>query len=140
MSRQRTDFIIVHCAATGPDQDIGAREIDRWHRARGFLKIGYQFVIRRNGEVETGRELDEVGAHAEGYNSRSVGICLVGGVEADGKTPQDNFTHAQWSALTALLRDMKQRYPEAKIIGHREVSRKACPSFDVQAWLKTVDI
>ena len=140
MSRSKTDFIIVHCSATEPDQDIGARDIDRWHRARGFLKIGYQFVIRRDGTVEKGRDLDEVGAHAEGYNSRSVGICLVGGVEADGKTPQDNFTADQWSSLEGLLMKLKHQYPQAKIIGHREVSRKACPSFDVQAWLASVGI
>ena len=93
MPRRKTDFIVVHCAVTSPLMDIGLKEIDRWHRARGFLKVGYHFIIRRDGTFEQGRQLHEPGAHAKGYNHRSVGICMVGGVEeADKKTPQNNFT------------------------------------------------
>ena len=141
MSLQRVDFIILHCSATKPSQDIGVGEIDRWHRARGFLKVGYHYVIRRNGDVELGRSLNEAGAHASGYNNRSIGICLVGGVsEKDVNTAENNFTQEQWAALVPLLRDMKARFPKAKIIGHREVAKKACPSFDVQERLKGVTI
>jgi N-acetyl-anhydromuramyl-L-alanine amidase AmpD len=119
--------------------DIGAKEIDRWHRARSFLKIGYHFVIRRDGTVEPGRGLEEPGAHAKGYNSRSVGVCLVGGVAEDKKTPENNFTSEQMEALYTLLQELKATYTDAKIIGHRDVNpHKACPSFNVHEWMAEV--
>ena len=137
MPRKTTDFIVVHCSATRPSMDIGKKEIDRWHRERGFFKIGYHFVIRRDGTVETGRDLMEAGAHVQGINDRSIGICMVGGVtENDVNTPECNFTMEQFVTLTVLLKQMKAQFPKAKIKGHNEFAKKACPSFDVQAWLK----
>ena len=135
--RKLTNLIVVHCSATRPSHDVNAKEIDRWHRKRGWLKIGYHFVIKRDGTVETGRQLNEVGAHVAGFNSRSIGLCLIGGVtEEDGKTPEKNFTDIQWTALEVLLREMRGLFPEAKIVGHNELnSYKACPSFDVQEYL-----
>ena len=138
--RKSTNFIVVHCAATSPSMDIGAKEIDRWHRQRGWLGIGYHFVIRRNGTVEEGRHIDKAGAHAVNYNNKSVGVCLVGGVKEDKKTPEANFTNEQYKALVALLKRLKEKYPSAKIIGHNEIAAKACPSFNVQSWLKTVNL
>lgn len=135
----KVEYIIIHCSATPPKMDIGRKEIDRWHRQKGWLKIGYHFVIRRNGTVEKGRDLSEAGAHAVGYNDRSLGICLIGGVN-DQMKAEANFTQAQWSALIRLLKELKALYPDAKIIGHNEVASKSCPSFNVQEWLKTVAI
>ena len=132
--RKRTEEIIIHCAATRPSQDIDAREIDRWHRQRGWLKIGYHFVIKRDGSIEIGRDFNDIGAHARGHNSYSVGICLVGGLN-DESEPENNFTEAQWGMLSILVDGLSAKYPEAKIIGHNEVADKACPSFDVQEWM-----
>lgn len=135
-------YLVVHCSATQAKSDIGAKEIDRMHRQRGFLKIGYHFVIRRNGTVETGRKVTEIGAHAEGFNAASLGICLVGGIAPDG-TPQDNFTDDQYAALAGLLLDLRKDYPSAEVLGHRDLPRvkKDCPCFDVRKWLKeTVDV
>ena len=79
--RKRTDFIAVHCSATRPSMDVGVKEIDQWHRARGFSGgVGYHYVIRRDGTLEHGRAEAAVGAHVEGYNHNSVGVCLGGGV------------------------------------------------------------
>jgi N-acetyl-anhydromuramyl-L-alanine amidase AmpD len=134
MARAKTDLIIVHCSATKPSQDINAKTIDRWHRARGWLKIGYHFVIKRDGTVEKGRELMEPGAHAKGYNANSVGVCLVGGLAEDGKA-DCNFTKEQWQSLATLVEELSEQFPAARIIGHREVnSHKECPCFDVTAW------
>jgi len=138
--RARTDYLVVHCSATKPNQDIGATEIDRWHRERGFLRIGYHFVIRRNGAIETGRNVDQPGAHAEGFNNCSVGICLVGGSDANDPTKaEDNFTPEQYETLKSLLLDLKRKYPSAEILGHRDLPKvkKACPAFDVREWVKT---
>ena len=138
MAREITKYIVIHCSQTRPSQDVGAKEIDRWHRARGFLRIGYSFVIRRDGTQETGRELMEVGAHAKGYNHKSIGVCLVGGVTEDDHTkPENNFTPEQWETLDVLMRKLTDKFPKATIIGHNEISSKDCPSFDVQEFLKS---
>lgn len=134
MPRKKTDYLVVHCAATKPSMDIGWKEIDRWHRQRGWLKIGYHYVIRRDGTVEPGRELMEIGAHVKGYNSVSVGICLVGGIDEKGK-PDNNFSDEQMAALGYLLTKLKKIFPDAKVVGHRDLfSGKACPCFDAGKW------
>lgn len=134
--RRRTDFLVVHAAATTPSMDIGAAEIAKWHRARGFRAIGYHFVIRRDGRIETGRAMEHRGAHAKGVNDRSIGVCLVGGLSERGYRPEANFTDAQMTSLSALLDALEIRYPGAEILGHCDLPRvrKACPCFDVRAW------
>ena len=136
-ARAITDRIVIHCSATPPAHDIGRVQIDQWHKARGWAGIGYHFVIRRDGILEYGREATKVGAHARGYNKRAIGICLIGGIDEVGR-PTANFTQAQWAALERLLSALKLIWPAAEVIGHNEVSAKACPSFDVQAWLSAL--
>ena len=143
-TKRKVDLLVVHCSDTYARMDIDAAEIRRWHvQDRGWSDIGYHFIIKRDGTVQTGRDLDhdgdifeEVGAHVEGYNKNSIGICLVGGKGDDGK-PENNFTDKQFQSLETLLRVIKADYPKATIHGHREFNHaKACPSFDVQDWLK----
>jgi len=137
MLRSATDSIVVHCAATRPDQDIGTAEIRAWHLARGWRDIGYHFVIRHDGTVERGRPEAAVGAHVRGHNARSVGVCLIGGLDDTG-TPAASFTGRQWDALAGLVEALRRRYPGAAVVGHRDLDPgKACPSFDVAAWLRT---
>jgi hypothetical protein len=133
--RVHTDLIVIHCSATRPDMDIGRKEIDDWHKARGWNGIGYHDVIRRDGTQEEGRPYDVVGAHVQDLNSHSVGICMVGGVAAGG-TPEDNFTEAQYKTLKGILGFYRALYPDAQIRGHNAFAKKACPSFDWKAWLK----
>ena len=138
MLRRETTALVVHCAATTPTQDIGAAEIRKWHvEERGWSDIGYHYVIRRNGTVETGRPVTDVGAHVAGYNSETVGICLVGGINERGD-PDANYTDAQWNSLHGLLVALRVRYPHARICGHRDFPNvlKACPSFDVASWAR----
>lgn len=138
--RTRTDLIVVHCAATKASMDIGVREIRQWHVQKGWLDIGYHFVIRRNGMVEEGRPQSVIGAHVEGHNSTSVGICLAGGIDDKGQ-PQNNFTPEQFATLAELLSKLKLSYPTAKICGHNDLTdAKACPSFKVSPWLLSVGL
>lgn len=124
--------IIVHCSATRASQDIGAAEIDTWHKQQGWDEIGYHFVIRRNGEIEKGRALEKIGAHCRGHNAESIGICLVGGIDKDGK-PENNFTQNQFSALRSLTAKLQGQFPAIQHIhGHNEFANKACPCFDVK--------
>lgn len=133
------DYLIVHCSATRENQDFDANDIRGWHLRRGWFDIGYHYVIKRDGTVEKGRPVTQPGAHARGFNHRSLGICLVGGVESDGKTAEANYTHAQWDALEQLVIELKRFYPDAEVLGHRDMPRvnKECPSFDVREWWKS---
>jgi N-acetylmuramoyl-L-alanine amidase len=135
MDASQVRYIVVHCSASKPTQKVDAAVIDRWHRQRGFRKIGYHYVINRDGVVELGRMLDEAGAHAYGFNDCSVGICLVGGINAAGKA-ENNFTPAQFEELKAKLEELLVKFPKAQIVGHRDLPgvKKDCPSFDVRTW------
>lgn len=141
--RKSTDFIAIHCSATTEKMNIGAADIDKWHRAKGWACIGYHYVIKRDGTVETGRDDSVVGAHVQGFNEKSLGICMVGGVSADDVSKAvNNFTPTQFSSLKKLLVEMKKKYPKAKVQGHRDFPgvAKACPSFSVGDWLKAEKI
>lgn len=136
MDAAAVKYLVVHCSATPPSADIGATEIDRWHREKGWRCIGYHYVIRRDGALELGRPLHMAGAHVEGYNDQSIGVCLVGGVSRKGAA-ECNFTDAQFRRLRALLTQvLVPKFPGAVIQGHRDFPKvaKACPSFDVRTW------
>ena len=124
--------IIIHCADTPEGRDNKAADIDRWHKQRGFDHIGYHYVIDLDGTVEAGRDLDCIGAHCKGHNTNSIGICYIGGADRDTMKPKDTRTDAQKKSLLLLLKYLRQRYPDAKIYGHRDFSDKACPSFDAK--------
>ncbi|BDD13138.1 N-acetylmuramoyl-L-alanine amidase (plasmid) [Fulvitalea axinellae] len=130
--------IVVHCSATPATMDIGRDEIDRWHRERKFNGIGYHLVIRRNGRLERGRAMEKSGAHAKGYNSESVGVCLVGGTDSAGKAER-NFTPRQYARLAEVLKGLQLVFPDAEVLGHRDLPgvAKACPCFDVKEWWKS---
>lgn len=152
--RTETNAIVVHCSATRPTLDVGRREIREWHLAKGWADIGYHAVIRRNGRVEFGRHFDEIGAHVAGHNGTTVGVCLVGGLYADGSEAEDDFdglyTVEQKHALRELLVVLKAAYPDAQIVGHRDLSPdkdgdgkiekhewlKSCPGFAAREWAK----
>lgn len=106
------------------------------HRLRGFLKIGYHYVIKRDGTVEQGRKETEVGAHVEGHNKGNLGICLAGGLNEKTGAPENNYTQQQFDSLFKLLTELKGRYPSAKVLGHRDWPNvaKACPCFDAGKW------
>ena len=142
MARKSTNYIVIHCSQTKPSMDIGAKEIDRWHRERGWLKIGYHKVITRKGEIQNGRGIDEIAAHVRDYNHNSIGICLVGGcTEEDVNKEQDNYTGEQFDSLKKLLTELVKNYPEAKIVGHRDLDKKKfCPSIEISEYLRNEQI
>lgn len=130
--------LIIHCSATPATADIGVKEIRAWHIQRGFTDIGYHFVVRRDGTVEPGRPVAQQGAHckAQHGNVASLGLCMVGGVRRSGARliAEDNFTDAQWVAMTALVKSLQKQYPAIDtVLGHRDLEpRKECPSFSVR--------
>lgn len=126
--------IIIHCSATVKGKDFSASDIDRWHRARGFRKIGYHFVVRLDGTYERGRADHEEGAHCPqlSMNRQSVSICYIGGIASDGKTPADTRTLAQKRTIRTLIATLRGRYGNLPVYGHRDIPgvSKACPCFD----------
>jgi len=170
--KRTINAIVIHCAATPNGKAFTIADLDAMHKARGFKRaaqavrnlnpelkhIGYHFVIELDGSIKSGRGLEEIGAHVQGNNARSIGICMVG---------TDKFTQAQWMALreclinlatkilgrTIMTADsMLQSFANAgiSIKGHRDYSPdlngngrierneyiKTCPGFDVATWVK----
>lgn len=129
-SKRTINEIIVHCTATPEGREVTVGEIRRWHLQRGFADIGYHYVVYLDGSVHEGRSVDVSGAHCTGHNSHSIGVCYVGGLAKDGKTPKDTRTDAQKEGLEWLIKSLKDVYPRASVHGHREYAAKACPCFD----------
>lgn len=147
-------YLILHCTATPEGREVSSEEIRAWHTTpvskggRGWKQVGYTDMIHLDGNVERlvanneDANVDpwEVTNGAKGHNSISRHVVYVGGVASDGKTPKDTRTERQKRALESYVKDFHKRFPKVRIIGHREIAAKACPSFDVQAWLKSIGI
>lgn len=146
------DHIIIHCSATPPTSNLTSEDIDRMHKQRGWSGTGYHVVICRDGTIETYdngnkcRPLNQPGAHVgacgPGWNTRSFGICLIGGVDANGRS-ENNYTPMQWKSLEEVVLWLLEKYPSVTHIGgHRDLIRatnaapKDCPCFDVATWYK----
>lgn len=126
------ELIVIHCSATRSDRPFPLEAVIACHRARGFATIGYHYYLTRDGTVHAGRPLYQEGAHVTGHNRRSIGICYEGGLNPDG-IPADTRTEAQKESLLKLLHRLKTDYPQARIVGHRDLDpRKACPCFEVR--------
>ena len=122
-------LIVIHCSAVRPDQTSSAAQIDACHRRDNHWKlgIGYHYVIRRDGEIESGRPEYMVSAHCVNHNAHSIGVCYEGGLDIRGQ-PADTRTEAQKASLRRLLEDLHRRYPRALIVGHHDLNpRKDCP-------------
>lgn len=128
---RQIDKIIVHCSATPEGRDFTVKDIDRVHKDRGFQCIGYHFVVYRDGSVHQGRPVEQMGAHCIGHNASSIGVCYIGGLARDCKTPKDTRTAAQRKALRQLVEDLKKSFPGATVHGHNEFANKACPCFPI---------
>ena len=104
---RKINEIIVHCAATPEGKHITVKDIDKWHRQRGFKQIGYHYVIYLDGSINVGRSEAQIGAHCTGHNSNSIGVCYIGGVAKDGKTPKDTRTPEQKESLSSLTKSLR---------------------------------
>jgi len=116
---RRIDTLVIHYTASA---DVSAATINKWHKARGWNSIGYHFVVRRNGKIERGRNLNIVGAHVENHNAGSVGIVLTGADNLDWYPAQ-----AQLNTIKRLLRDIKKVYPIKKVYFHKDLAATSCP-------------
>lgn len=149
----KLQYLVLHCTATPEGREVSAADIRRWHtsappKGRGWKQVGYTDMIHLDGKVERlvnnneDANVDpwEITNGAKGYNSVSRHVVYVGGLASDAKTPKDTRTAAQLASMTAYVRDFHRRFPDVKIIGHNQVAAKACPSFNVPAWLRSIGI
>lgn len=126
---RRIDKIIIHCSDSNLPNHDNIETIRQWHKGRGFSDVGYHFFIRSDGTIEKGRDLDIKGAHCQGKNNHSIGICLHGKYKED-------FKGDQFISLTRLLKSLVTIFPNVTTHGHNEFSRKQCPVFDVTPYKK----
>ncbi len=124
--------IVLHCSATIEGKEYSVDTIRKWHTNKGWSDIGYHYVIQLDGTISQGRPINKQGAHVRGHNKDSIGICYIGGIDAD-KKPKDTMTPEQNSAFRMLVRSIRILFGEdITIHGHNEFSSKACPSFIVK--------
>lgn len=145
MKPENIRYLVIHCSATKSTQDYSLEQLERDHRQRGFERGGYHYYIRRDGGIYIMRKHSEVGAHCQGVNRSSLGICYEGGLDSFGN-PCDTRSEEQKRSLMHLLCLLRHYYPKTLIVGHRDLSPdrnedgrvtsnewlKTCPSFDVR--------
>lgn len=142
-TRNVTD-LVVHCTDTRAEWmwngkvEAKVKEIDRWHKARGWSGFGYHFIIDRDGTIAEGRHVNRTGAHVKGHNLNSIGIVLVGGYGCKRTDKfEKHFTKEQDKALRSLLVELSEHNPVTNIKGHHDYDKyKECPGFKVSKWMK----
>lgn len=130
--RKETKFIVVHHAAA---KKCTVNDIHQWHLANGWAGIGYHFFIAKDGTVFRGRPINTIGAHVQGYNHDSVGICLEGDLNVE------NIATKQGDALVDLLIYLQKLYNGAKVVKHKDLYSTSCPgnNFDENLILKAME-
>ena len=129
---RKINLLVLHCSATREDQLYTPEQLENDHRARGFVSAGYNYYVRRSGEVVSMRPVEQIPAHARGYNRNSIGICYEGGLSREGK-PADTRTPEQKISIFDLLLMLLMHYPGCRICGHRDLgAAKACPCFNAE--------
>ena len=129
LQKEDIKFLVVHCSDTENNANLKAIDIHKMHLQFGWEGIGYHKIILRSGKIENGRPEYWIGAHVKGLNTVSLGVCMIG---------RNNFLDVQYEALKLVLKEWKQKYPNAIIKGHRDATKtsKTCPNFDVINWCK----
>ena len=130
--------IFVHCTA-GPQTQTVAEIQKYWKNVNKWKSPGYHYIIKPDGEIVPLQPEDKPSNGVAGYNSTSINVCYIGGVDKQGRAV-DNRTDAQKESLIKILKDLKSRYPDAEILGHREIWgqdpskwHKMCPCFPAKA-------
>jgi len=138
-TKRRISKLIIHCTATPDGRPHTIEQITAWHLKRGFNTIGYHFVIMLDGDVEVGRNIEQIGAHTQGQNTGSIGLCYVGGLD-NRLNPKDTRNELQLRSMEAFVKEFIALYPNGEVAGHYAFANKACPSFDVPAWLRSIGV
>jgi len=121
-------YLVVHHAQ---HSTATVEDIHQWHLNNGWLGIGYNEYITKDGNVFIGRG-DNQGAHVQGFNHCSYGICLQGDYEKEKHLPE-----VQYKALLERLKYHASRMPKfLKIVGHYELNPTKCPGQYAEPFLQ----
>ena len=123
--------IHIHCTATKEGIDFNVKDIDRWHKENGWDECGYHYVIKLDGTIEKGRDINKIPASIKGRNKHAVAIVYVGGLDKDG-CPMDTRTNKQKVSMWLLVDRLRKRFGSIPVYGHNEFANKDCPCFDVK--------
>lgn len=123
--------IFVHC--TAGSQKTTVEDLKREFKAKGWKNPGYHYVVMPSGRVENLLSEENVSNGVQGYNSTSINVAYIGGIDRNGKAV-DNRTPEQKKSLISVLSELKQKYPDAVILGHRDVSPDINKNGIVDPW------
>lgn len=127
------DTLFLHCTATPQTTTITSIQ-DHWKRL-GWKNPGYHIIVKPNGEWSVLLNFNGVSNGVKGHNSTSINISYIGGIDRNGN-PMNNMTPQQIEVFKTIIIELRSKIKSLKIRGHNEVSKKACPSFNTNYWLK----
>ncbi len=146
---RKIERIFVHCTAGSQKQTI--KDLEMEFKRKGWKMPGYHYVVKPDGKIAQMLSDEKVSNGVQGYNKTAINVAYIGGIDQHGKAV-DNRTDEQKVSLAVLLKILKGKYPDAKIIGHRDISPdknkngkvdsweriKACPCFDAMVEYKDI--
>ena len=132
--------VVLHCTATQPDASIQSI-LNYWKHVKKWRSVGYHWIISPCGYAKSLAPIHEVTNGARGFNSDSIHIAYIGGVDKNNM-PKDTRTKEQKDKTEFLLRGLRGQFPDIDITGHNKLKgvKKACPSFDIDEWLKDIEL
>ena len=136
-------YIAVHCTAS--HQSMTIEGLKQEFKRKGWISPGYHYVVCPDGKITQLLDEEKVSNGVKGFNSVSINVAYIGGIDTNGKTT-DNRTDEQKASLRSLLKMLHKKYPTAVIQGHRDFSQdlnkdgkvtpnewmKACPCFNAK--------
>ena len=150
---KKLQYLVIHCTATPEGRAVTADDIRQWHLSpppagRGWRQVGYTDMFQLDGTIV--RMVDnneddvidtwEITNGVAGINNVSRHIVYAGGMDAAGRQAKDTRTDRQRAALSRYVLEFVHRFPDVRVAGHNQFDKKACPSFDVPAWLKGIGV
>ena len=126
---RQIDKIIFHCSASDNPKHDDVGVMRNWHQARGWYDVGYHYFIKKDGTIQDGRPLSQVGAHTAGHNTGSVGVCFHG---------LNDFTKPQMKAIHKVITLIEDKVGKPlQLASHRDFTNlKTCPNFVLDDFLK----
>lgn len=140
--------IVLHCTATPATSTVESIQ-NFWQNTLGWKNPGYHKIIKADGTIVELLSESQIANGVKGHNANSLHVSYIG-----GQNGKDTRTNPQKKALKKVVKDWHAKYPEADILGHRDLSpdingdgiiepwewTKECPSFDVKEWLQTINL
>lgn len=145
----KLQYLVIHCTATPEGRKVTRQNIEQWHLVQNrWSRVGYSDIIHLDGKLENLIDWNqdefvsghEISNGAKGFNSKSRHVVYVGGMDKKNISPKDTRTEEQLKSLEEYVKFIVLRHPNIKVIGHNQISNKACPSFNVPEWVEEIGL